>query len=206
MSDNTNERPEDHPMEQRIADEKQTAPAAKPELQWTGGRYSPKAFRFRRIMLFLFTLLCVAGAFCAIRHGLPKCVAWSICLGVPAILWIWLESVVWYRSYTIRYHLEEDKLVTENGFLNHVKDSTLIAQINDIKISQTLWDKLVNGGVGTVTLFTTDVTDPELKLRGLEEPHKAFETIDYLRKEYVRKRGIKSFGTTLLEDGGDGGM
>ena len=209
MSDSQNEKPEENPVDQHLTEEKQAAaatsaaaPGATP-LKWSGGRYSPKAFRFRRILLFLLTLACVAGGFYLTRSAsgkCPACVVWSFCLGIPAILWIWLEAVVFYRSYTIRYNLEQDKLVTESGLLNHVQHSTLIAQINDIKFSQTLWDKLVNGGIGTVTLYTSDITDPELKLLALEKPQDAFETL-----EYVRKRGIKSFGTTIIDDAGGGG-
>lgn len=194
-------------LEQHIQND--AASEAKPaavtkELKWSGGHYSPKAFRFRFICLTLLTLAAVYFGWKISSHY-HTALIWGLFLGIPAILWCWILIVVWYKSVTIKYILEEDRLICKNGLFRQTTNTILVPQMNDIQLVQTLWDRLVNGGVGTIIMHTTDVTDPVLTLDGLERPQDAFDSLDLLRKEYVRKRGIKSFGTTLIEeDGGSG--
>ena len=64
---------------------------------------------------------------------------------------------------------------------------------------QDLVDRFINK-VGTVKLTTSDVTDPVLELRGLENFDAAFKTINEQRKLFTRRRGVMSFGTSPVED------
>lgn len=169
----------------------------KSEPRWTGGTFSPKAFRFRTICLVLLTaaLIFVGCRFIGLHcHQLWETAAWSACLGVPALLWIWLTATILYCRWTIRYQLDHERLLIKTGLFYQTTNTILIAQINDIQLVQTLWDKLVNGGVGTLIVYSSDKTDSVAYLRGLEKPKEAFESLDLLRKDYVRRRGIKSFG------------
>lgn len=204
MSESTPTPPaQDHPLEQHLQTEPKAPVSEHPELKWTGGCYSRKAFRFRYICVFILTILCVVGA--VKWHGANPGLGWALWLAAPVILWIWVLTVAWYLSLTIKYVLEPDRLICKKGLLNQTTDTILVPQMNDIQMKQTLWDKLINGGVGTIVMHTTDTTDPVLTLGGIDKPQDAFDALDTLRKEYVRKRGIKSFGTmTLDEDGGIG--
>lgn len=177
------------------------ASADKPELKWTGCRYSRKAFRFRYFCLLLLTLLCLAGAI-VIGPKWGFVARFGLWLALPAFLWVWLLFIAWYRHLTIQYILEEDRLICKKGLLQQTTDTILVAQINDVQMKRMLWDQVFNGGVGVIVMHTTDTTDPVLYLRGVDKPQDAFDAIDYLRKEYVRKRGIKSFGTTMIEESG----
>lgn len=206
MSESTNTPVAENPIEQHLTPDASNTPEKK-ELRWTGGCYSRKAFRFRYICVFALTVLCAIGAWklpIALGSSASSKVAltWGIWLIVPILLWIWVLTVAWYRSLTLKYILEEDRLICKKGLFKQTTDTILVPQMNDIQMIQTLWDRLVNGGVGTILMHTNDTTDPIIRLAGLEKPNDAFDAIDSLRKEYVRKRGIKSFGGAMLDDNG----
>jgi hypothetical protein len=66
-----------------------------------------------------------------------------------------------------------------------------VIDISDMKLEKTLWDKLINGGVGTVIIESSDDSDPVLKLRGLAEPDRVFDSIDEARRKQRVERGLK---------------
>ena len=178
------------------------------DLKWTGGSFSPKAFRFRMICLalltavFLFVGFHFVGVHC---NALGQYLAWGGCIGVPVLLWVWLLAVLFYYRLTMKYQLDHERLLVRRGLFYQTTDTILIAQINDIKLVQTLWDKWVNGGVGTLMIYSSDSSDPQVFLRGIDRPKDAFDSLDHLRKDYVRRRGIKSFGVYGTDNNDDGG-
>ncbi len=177
--------------------------------KWTGCRYSMKAYRFKAICLFLVSAVIFAGAFFLNRAvsgaAAGKAVCWGSALLV-LILWAFLLAQMLYRHYTISYKLDHEHLLMTRGFLRQTTDTVLIAQIDDITKIQTLADRLFNGGVGTIEIYANDRSEGHLFLEGIDRPQEAFESLDLLRKDYVRRRGIKSFSSvdSGLDDGGAG--
>ena len=186
-----------------VPDAKPAEPAPMPE--WTGCRYAVKAFRFRAVCLFLLSIAVLAGGFLLANRmqGNWRAGVWWASMLLVAAAWIWFLAVILYRHWTISYRLDHERLLIKRGLFLQTTDSVLIAQINDIKKIQTLADRLFNGGVGTVVIYSSDSTDNVLSLKAVDKPSAAFEAIDYLRKDYVRRRGIKSFsaGDSGLDDG-----
>ena len=64
-------------------------------------------------------------------------------------------------SFT-RYALSEDRLFLKRGFLNVHQDEIVLYRVRDLRVSQTLWQRVF--GVGTVTVISTDKSIPELAL------------------------------------------
>ena len=64
-------------------------------------------------------------------------------------------------------------------------------EISDIQHSQSLLEKLVCGGVGTIRLVSDDPGDPVLVLRGIVEYREAFSLINEYRHRAREKRIIK---------------
>ena len=194
----------------QIGEAQVSVPDAKPAEvsaapKWTGCRYAVKAFRFRALCLFLLSAGVLAGGLFA-ANRVPenyRAWVWGASILLVAVSWIWLLAVLLYRHWTISYRLDHERLLVRRGLFLQTTDSILIAQINDIKKVQTLADRLFNGGVGTVVIYSSDSTDNVLRLSAVDKPSEAFEAIDSLRKDYVRRRGIKSFSTgdAGLDDG-----
>ena len=117
-------------------------------------------------------------------------VVWGMILAVPAALWFWLASIYWYRTNFIRYRLAEAHLYYEHGLFRRTIDTMELISIADLRMQQTLWDRLINGGVGMVEVFSvSDRTDETLKMMGLENPQEVLEKIDNARRR-LRGQGI----------------
>ncbi|NLO98804.1 MAG: PH domain-containing protein [Clostridiaceae bacterium] len=72
-------------------------------------------------------------------------------------------------SFT-KYAVKDQRLYYTKGFFNTTEEELLLYRVLDIKLNRTFGDKLV--GVGTVTLFTADKTNPKLDLKRIKNPKK----------------------------------
>lgn len=61
-----------------------------------------------------------------------------------------------------KYTITEDLLTIKRGFLNTIEDDCYMYKIQDVKLTTTLFERIV--GIASLTCYTGDVTDPELKL------------------------------------------
>lgn len=136
---------------------------------------------------------------------------WLGCLSVPAIFWIWRGWAWICAIYGVKYKLVIDEnnprattfLITR-GVLNKKTDSLHIAQIKDVSNSQTLIQKYLQGGVGTIILYTSDVTDQTVAMKNMDEPNRVFNAFDELRRVYWSKGGVALNAGADGFDGGDG--
>ena len=89
-------------------------------------------------------------------------------------------------SFT-RYSLSEDRLFLKCGFLNVHQDEIVLYRVRDLRVSQTLWQRVF--GVGTVTVISTDKSIPELALKNIRQPNEVKELIhEYVEKMKVARR------------------
>ena len=178
-------------------------------IQWKGCSYSVKTFRTRTLFWAILTIILLVLGFKFIGTGLDelwKKIAWGVLVGILVIGWVWLWVKILYCRFTIHYRLNYETLEIKKGLFRQTTDTVQIVQVNDLKLVQTLFDKLINGNVGTLFLYTSDSTDPKLKLSGIDKPVEAFNSINFLRNEFVRRRGIKSFDNSGLSDDDGGGF
>ena len=160
-------------------------------VEWS---YSGKAMRAQAFSFVLFSLLAVGGGLYATFTGwlgssyLP---AWYSIAGAMVLLWGYYYAVYFYRTWTIRYRLTDQRLYTHRGLLTRTSDSMELIYIDDMRLVQTLFDRLFNGGVGCLIIFCrADKTDSKLVLAGIEKPHEIFEKIDSTRTALRAKRSI----------------
>lgn len=161
------------------------------DLEWS---YSGKAFRAQFFLYLVITVLLFAGAAYLTffagwnQHFLP---IWISAVVLTAILWVQFFTVYFYRIWTIRYKLTDQRLYTYKGFFTKKSDSMELIFIEDMQLIQTLWDRLLNGGVGRIIIHSSaDKTDSELILKGIENPNEIFVRIDEVRTELRKKRAI----------------
>lgn len=126
---------------------------------------------------------------------------WIVCLAIPTFLWIWRAwnwlVAVYGVKFEIRCDADNPKATTflvTRGIFNKKTDSLHIAQVKDIQSSQTFFQKYFQGGVGTISLFTQDLTDGILKMENMEDPSRVFNALDELRRRYWALGGIGGIG------------
>ena len=89
-------------------------------------------------------------------------------------------------SFT-RYALSEDRLFLKRGFLNVHQDEIVLYRVRDLRVSQTLWQRVF--GVGTVTVISTDKSIPELAMKNIRQPNEVKELIhEYVEKMKIARR------------------
>ena len=104
-------------------------------------------------------------------------------------------------SFT-RYMLSEDRLFLSKGFLNVKDEELLLYRIRDISTSRSLLQRML--GVGTVTVLSSDKTNPTLVLKNIKDPLMVKELIHRQVEEMKIQRRVR-FGEIMTTDAdGDG--
>lgn len=91
-------------------------------------------------------------------------------------------------SFT-RYALSEDRLFLSVGFLSIKDDEMLLYRVRDITVSRSLWQRIF--GVGTVTIQSSDKSQPTLVLKNIKNPMHAKELIHDCVEEMKLKRRMR---------------
>ena len=103
-------------------------------------------------------------------------------------------------SFT-RYWLSEDRLFTSVGFLNLRDDEILLYRVRDLDTNRTLWQRLF--GVGTVTVISSDKSQPVLALKNIKDPIMVKELLHKQVEECKLKRRLR-VGEIIGDADGDG--
>ena len=103
-------------------------------------------------------------------------------------------------SFT-RYWMSEDRLFTSVGFLNLRDDEILLYRVRDLDTNRTLWQRLF--GVGTVTVISSDKSQPVLALKNIKDPIMVKELLHKQVEECKLKRRLK-VGEIIGDADGDG--
>jgi len=164
------------------------------DIEWS---YSGKAMRAQALLYVLLSLVLVGvGVYATFNiTQLPYLLAWYVIAGCLVLLWGYFYAIYFYRVYTIRYRLTERHLYCYRGFFTRTSDSMELIHINDVRLVQTLFDRIFNGGVGKLVIHCPqDKTDGQLVLSGIDKPREIFEKIDSLRTALRTKRSILPSG------------
>jgi len=161
-------------------------------VEWS---YSGKALRAQALLFVLLSLILVGGGVYAtfftdwLKYSYLW--AWGGIAGVLVLLWGYHYGVYFYRTYTIRYLLNERHLCSYRGLFTRVRDTQELVHIDDVRLVITLFDRLLNGGVGKLVIFSaTDRTGEKMVLTGIDNPKVIFEHINTARTTLRAKRSI----------------
>ncbi len=99
-------------------------------------------------------------------------------------------------SFT-RYALSEDRLFLSVGWLSVRDDEILLYRVRDISVSRTLGQRLL--GVGTITVLSSDKSQPSLVLRNVKKPMQVKELIHDNVEEMKLKRRMR-VGEIMTDD------
>lgn len=162
-----------------------TSAAAAPEVEqelWRG-TFSAKALVGWWVAAALVTLLGPVLAV-AIGHAL----AWWVYLACVLVLWGWPALYLVVARLSVEYSLTTQRLIHKQGLLHRVTNRVEVIDIDDVTYSQGPIERLL--GVGTIKLLSSDVSDPQLVLRGIDDVQKVATLIDNARREERRRRGL----------------
>ena len=105
-------------------------------------------------------------------------------------------------SFT-RYALSEDRLFLSVGFLNIKDEEILLYRIRDLSVNRTLSQRLF--GVGSITVTSSDKSQPTLLLKNVKDPVTVKELIHTQVEETKIRRKVRigefsNMNTDLDED------
>ena len=154
-----------------------TGKAVGPETELWNGRTSWKHFAGRTILWVLgnvaalILVLWIAGQ--SESFG-PRGAAWII-TGVLILSGILVLGKVFLTIYGRRYRLTSQRLFIVRGILSQTTDQTELIRVDDVRQYKSFFDRLF--GVGTVSILTTDATDRETLIEGIESSETVAESI-----------------------------
>lgn len=97
----------------------------------------------------------------------------------------WFGLPICFTTYTI----DEEKINIRHGLLNITEDDAYLYKIQDVKLIQSLVERIF--GLGTVICYTGDTTDPVLKLVHIKKSKEVKEYILKVSEEArVRRRTV----------------
>ena len=149
------------------------------------GRYSSKAMIGKWIMAALITIAMLVGV---VMWGRDNGTLWLIWLCVTVVMWCGLWSFLKYRQWGCKYLLTTQRLIHEKGILKRITDRIEVIDIDDVTLEQGVIERFV--GVGSVKVTSSDRSDPELWIVGIEDAKQVAGTIDDVRRRERRRRGL----------------
>lgn len=91
-------------------------------------------------------------------------------------------------SFT-KYFFSEDRFFIEKGFFTTTFDEVRLYRMLDLKLSQTLGQKLF--GVGTITVFSSDKAQGEFEIKNIKHPKDVKEMLSQqIEKQRDAKRVV----------------
>lgn len=161
-------------------------------------KYSMKDMRIAWFLMLILTIaFAVLGAWMQnkgwVADRLSLSTYWGIVLGIPGLLWLYQMCKMVYRT-TLRYDLDESRLIHKEGIFVATNNVIELIQIQDTKGTQNILEKFLCGGIGKVRVLSDDPTDPLLVLRGLENYESVWRQIDEARAKLRGKRAMVHAG------------
>ena len=130
--------------------------------------------RRARIFWYLVIIALLAGAYFA--SGLLRTCA----IALAALILIIAEIARRVNALVI----DEARVTLSSGLFNVHTTAVYYSEITDIKISQNVWERILN--YGKIYVNTPGHGEYELVERNIPSPHKARDLIEQIRRTHVR--------------------
>ena len=158
--------------------------AAADEQELWQGDYSMKAMAGVGFSLIVASLVSLALTIYFGANG----TAWLIVLSLIGLAWLGYFAVTFYRKLSYHYELTTHRLVHREGFLFRSMDRIELIDVSDVVLKMGPFQALMN--VGNIHVVSSDVTHPELIMRGIPDAKRVADLVDNARREERRKRGL----------------
>jgi uncharacterized membrane protein YdbT with pleckstrin-like domain len=154
-----------------------------PEQELWHGSYSPKAMYGSWLLAIVATL--IAAVLCALA---PTPITWMVAAVIVVVLWLCLLVYYLIARLSVEYTLTTQRFIHKAGLLRRVSNRIEVIDIDDVTYEQGLIERMF--GVGTIKLLSSDLSDPKLVLRGIDDVRRVANVIDDARREERRKRAV----------------
>ena len=149
---------------------------------WEGG-YSAKAMLGGWMLAALVTLLAtVVGMTAGLDNGL------FLGLLCAALSFGGLGLYVMYLKLSVHYELTSQRFVHQAGLLRRVTDRIEVINVDDVAFSQGFLQRIA--GVGTIKIMSSNCSDSELFLEGIDRVEQVAGLIDAARRAERQRRGL----------------
>ena len=91
-------------------------------------------------------------------------------------------------SFT-KYKLSEDRIFCETGFLNLHEEEILLYRVRDLELKLSLGQRLF--GVGTITVNSSDKSNPVLEIKNVKNPTAVKELLHTQVEEMKDRRRVR---------------
>ncbi len=116
----------------------------------------------------------------------PPWSGWTVLL-MALLGWVYVGVRVAHGLLNYHYRLTTQRLFIERGILSRTIDQAELIRIDDVRIHKSLMNRMT--GVGSVELFSTDASDRQVTLWGVEKPDELADSIrDNMRR--LRQRSL----------------
>ncbi len=150
---------------------------------WNGA-YSPKAMLGQFILVDIITTVAVLGVFLYANHPM----SWLALVVGLAILWGAMAIAFLNRRFTVHYRLTRFRLFHEHGIVAREIDRMETIDIDDVTVRQGPVERML--GIGTIVIASTDRTEPQLYMRGIDNVTAVADLIDSTRRAERQRRGL----------------
>ncbi|HWA98416.1 MAG TPA: PH domain-containing protein [Pirellulales bacterium] len=151
------------------------------------GRYSPKAMIGTWVFLAVVSVVALAVAVFVQRAE----AWWVVGLGLP-LLWLSQALRLAYRRISVQYRLTNLWFEYKSGVLSRTIHRMDVIDMEDLQVEQSPIERMT--GVGTIRIFSSDRTDPELRLIGIENVAAVSKQFDQVRLAQRRRRSLRVEG------------
>jgi membrane protein YdbS with pleckstrin-like domain len=115
-----------------------------------------------------------------IYEGYPSWKAWFWSYVGAAVLSLGLVGLIWMlvlhlRRKSRRYRITDRTIDYEVGVLSKRVETLQLWRVQDLDFRQSLFERML--GIATIHVFTKDITDPEVLLRGLPASREIFDRL-----------------------------
>lgn len=173
----TESRPKPHPLASDLTDDDE-------ERELWRGTYSAKGMINYWLVAIAATIaLPSVGAYASLDR-----VGWIGLLALLAVLWLGLFIMVGFQKLDVHYVLTNQRLMHRSGILTRHSHRIEVIDIDDVSYRQGIIERLF--GVGTITILSSDHSDPELELPGIDHVHEVAAMMDEARRAERVRRGL----------------
>ena len=113
------------------------------------------------------------------------------------IIWNDRKRILGIPMTFTKYRMTEDRLFCETGFLNLREEEILLYRIRDIELKMSLGQRIF--GVGTVSIHSSDKTNPVFELKNIKKPRDVKELLSDKVEECKEKRRMRAM--EIMDDG-----
>jgi membrane protein YdbS with pleckstrin-like domain len=153
---------------------------------WKGG-YSGKAMYGTWFGAGVITIAAIVGL-ALLARGESAGTIWMITGTIILFMWVFVIGLYLYRRLSYHYELTTQRLIHQAGIFIRRVDRIEVIDIDDVSYTQGLIQRLL--GVGRIVITSSDRSDPELVIDGIDNVQQVAGTIDDVRRSERRRRSL----------------